>query len=195
MPMDNNYPYAPDFRPILQVGQTAHIIRGNPENFVDVEVVGVYSLGVHRHVFSASMTTSALGQDCIHLDNNNGELSQIRYIPRGRFRVHLQNPIGVDMYTSQGSVKGSQTEGWFIDNVSGDPDEIPQVRSAMFALSEFLIYEDETPRFDLYGLAPAAQIAAVVDFYGIGFALKKTEKTPPVTIWASGRPRGQELGT
>lgn len=194
MPMENNYPYAPDFRPILQVGQTARLIRGNPENFVDVEVTGVFPLGVHVHDFG-TMTTSSLNQDCTHLDMDNGEMAQIRYIPRGRFRVHLQNPNGVDIYRTQGSAKGDQTAGWFIDNVSGDPDEIHQVRSAMFALSEFLVYEDETPRFDLYGLAPAAQIEMYVHFYGFGFSLRKADKTPPVTIWTSGRPRGQELGT
>ena len=186
MPMDNNYPFAPDFRPILQVGQTARLIRGNPDNFVDVEVLGVFPIAVHRHDFG-TLTTSSLNLDCTHLDLDQGELGQYRYIPRGRFQVHLQLPNGVDVYRTQGSVKGDATQGFYIPSGAGDVDELPGVRSAVWALSEFFVFERETPRFDIYGGAPAAQIEMYVDFYGIGF--------PPVTLWVNGRPRGHELGT
>ena len=191
MPVENNVPFSPDFRPILQVGNTARLIRGNPSNFVDVEILGVFGLGVHRHDFG-TLTTSALNLDCTHLDMDQYEFAVYRYVPRGRFRMHMQLPNGVDVYRTQGSVKGSQVEGFFIDGGSDDVNELPAIRNAMWAMSEFVTWERETPRFDAYGLAPAAQVEMYVDFYGYGFACKPADKIPPVSLWVNGRPRGHE---
>ena len=192
MPVEINFPLNPEFQPMLQVGHCARLMRTGGE--VNVEVIGIFPLGIHRHDFG-TLSGNALDQRCTHIELAGGELAQYRYIPRGRFRVHLQSPSGVDIYTTNGSTKGNQTAGFFIDPVAEDPDELPAFRTAAWSLSEFFVYEDEGPRFDLYPLAPAAQIEAYVDFIGIGFALKPATRLPPTTLWVSGRPRGQELGT
>ena len=193
MPLDNNFPHNPEFRPILLPGQRAKLIRGAVTNFVNIEVVHVYPLGIHRHDFGA-MTGNLVDQDDTHLDMPTGEMAQYRFIPRGRFRVHLQHPGGVDIYRTSGSVKGDQTAGFFIDPYDEDDHVWDGHDTALWAASEFFVFEDETPRFDLYPMGTAAVVRdGYVDFYGWALVLKKTNLEPVVTLWVNGRPTGQVL--
>ena len=195
MPLENNFAFNPEFKPMLQVGQTAKLIRGgNEQNALNVEVIGIFPLPGHRHSFGV-LSAASLNQDCTHIRCDDGEMAQLRYIIRGRFRVALQNPSGVDLYTTNGSVKGDMTQGWFMDPGMDDPNELVEYRRAMWAASELFVFEAERPRWDLYPYAPAAQIEAYVDLSGWGFALKKADREPPVKIWINGRPRGTDLGT
>ena len=92
MPLENNFAFNPEFRPILQVGQTAKLIRGgNDQNGLNVEVIGVFPLPVHRHDFG-TLSAASLNKDCTHVRLDDGEMAQLRYIIRGKFRVALQNP-------------------------------------------------------------------------------------------------------
>ena len=193
MPLENNHPHSLDFRPILLPGQKAQLIRGQSTNFVNIEVVHVYPLGVHRHDFG-TLTGNTLDQDDTHLDMPSGEMAQYRFIPRGTFRVHLQHPGGTDIYRTNGSVKGVQREGFFIDPYDENDNPWDGHDTTLWAASEFFVFEDETPRFDLYPLAPAAAARdGYVDFYGWAFVLKRTTDKPPVTLWVNGRPRGEAL--
>lgn len=190
MPLDNNFPHNPEFRPILQPGQRAKLIRGNVDNFVNVEVVHVFPLPVHRHDFGV-LTGNSLNQDDTHLDMATGELAQYRFIPRGNFRVHLQHPTGVDIYHTNTSIKGDQLQGFFLDPY--DLGGVPWIATdwSFWAASEFFVFQDETPRFDLYPLGPTtAARDGYVDFYGWGFALKKSLTEPPMSLWVNGRPQG-----
>ena len=193
MPLENNFPHNLEFRPILLPGQRAKLIRGQPTNFVNVEVVHVYPLGVHRHDFG-TLTGNSVDQDDTHLDMPSGEMAQYRFIPRGNFGVHLQNPGGVDIYRTRGSVKGAQREGYFITPYDTDGDPWDGHDQFLWAASEFFVFEDETPRFDLYPLAPATGAReGYMDVYGWAFVLKGATSEPPVTLWVNGRPRGGAL--
>ena len=193
MPLDNNFPHNPEFRPILLPGQKAKLIRGAVENFVNVEVVHVFPLPVHRHDFG-TLTGSSLNLDDTHLDMPTGELAQYRYIPRGEFFVHLQHPGGVDIYRTNGSVKGVQREGFFVGPYDQDGQEWDAHDWTLWAASEFFVFEDETPRFDLYPIAPTpAAREGYVDFYGWAFVLKKATSEPPISLWVNGRPSGVAL--
>mgnify|MGYP001591236590 CR=1 FL=1 len=193
MPLENNFPHNPEFRPILLPGQRAKLIRGHVDNFVNVEVVHVFPLPVHRHDFGV-LTASVTDQDDTHLDMPTGELAQYRYIPRGSFRVHLENPGGVDIYRTNGSTKGTQTAGFFIDPYAEEGAQWVGTDWSQWAASEFFVFEDETPRFDIYPLGPTTGgKRGYVDFYGWGFALKKALSEPPVSLWVNGRPQGVSL--
>ena len=193
MPLENNFPHNPEFRPILQQGQRAKLIRGQPSNWVNVEVVHVFPLPVHRHDFGV-LTASSLNLDDTHLDMPTGELAQYRFIPRTAFRVHLQHPGGVDQYRTNGSTKGVQTEGFFIDPYGEEGQQWNGTDWSQWAASEFFVFEDETPRFDLYPLGPTTGgRRAHMDFYGWAFVLKKATSEPPISLWVNGRPSGEKL--
>lgn len=181
------------FEPILLPGHTARLFQ-SPTSFFDIKVVAVGSLAVHRHDFG-TLTADLLDQDCTHLDMEKGECAQYRYVIRGAFDVHLQHPAGVDQYRTQGSNKATRTQAfrmqpWAFDNLESDA-----VKDAYWRLSEFIVVEDKTPRFDIYPYAPAAQIEAHVDFFGYRFAL---ELLPPgehgkVDIWVNNWPSSKSL--
>ena len=193
MPLENNFPHNPEFRPILQAGQRARLIRGAVDNFINIEVVHVFPLPVHRHNFGV-LTASSLNQDDTHLDMPIGEMAQYRFIPRGNFRVHLQHPGGVDIYRTNGSTKGSQTEGFFVDPYDQEDQQWDGHDWSLWAASEFFVFEDETPRFDLYPLGPTTGAKrGYVDFYGWAFVLKKATSEPPISLWVNGRPPGVKL--
>lgn len=193
MPLDNNFPHNPEFRPILQTGQTAKLIRGSLTNFVNVEVVHVFPLPVHRHDFGV-LIASSLNLDDTHLDMPDGEMAQYRFIPRGAFYVHLQNPGGVDIYRTNGSVKGDQTQGFFVGPYGEESQQWSSTDLSQWAASEFFVFEDETPRFDLYPLGPTTGAKdGYVDFYGWAFVLKKATREPPISLWVNGRPAGEKL--
>ncbi len=200
MPWEHNFPHNPQFSPILREGERAKLIRGQIDNFVNVEVVHVFPLPDHRHDFGL-LTASSLNLEDTHLSMPTGELAQYRYTPRattGAFQVHLQSPSGVDIYRTRGSVKGDQTAGFFV----GPYDEEGRVWTGhdwtLWAASEFFVFENDTPRFDLYPLGPTTGARrAHVDFYGWGFALKPILERPlvepPISLWVSGRPQGVML--
>ena len=193
MPLDNNFPHNPEFRPILQAGQRAKLIRNSETNFVNVEVVHVFPLPIHRHDFGA-LTAASLNLDDTHLDMPTGEMAQYRFIPRGAFNVHLQHPGGIDMYRTNGSVKGVQTEGFFIGAYDQEGEQWDGHDWSQWAASEFFVFEDETPRFDLYPLGPTTGAKdGYVDFYGWAFVLKKATAEPPISLWVNGRPSGVKL--
>lgn len=195
--MPNNYQYHPEFKPLLLAGQSARLLR-SPTSWVDVSVIAVGPLAVHRHDFGA-LGAALLSQDDTHLDMPTGQMAQYRYIPRGPFGVHLQHPGGVDQYITSGSVKANLLESFRILPMGDDPNELNEVRRSLWMLSEFLVFEDETPRFDCYPMGrPSARDRAQIDFYGIRYSLAKfkprvANETPMVNVWISGWPPGEVL--
>jgi hypothetical protein len=186
MPLINNEPWAPEFRPILQAGQSARLIRASGQH-ADVECTGVFPLGVHRHAFNAT-SGPLLNQQCEHLEMGDSEMGQWRYIPRTNFQVSLQLPSGVDIMRTNRSVPGSATEGMHIPPDAGDTNELEDVRRFVWQASEFLVLQDTTPRFDLHPMQEG-EITPILDLHGFGFVLKPASKMPPVTLWLS-RPSG-----
>ena len=191
MPVDNNFYLNRELRPILLPGQTARLYRAE-SSYEDIEVISVFPLGIHRHDFG-DITGDLLNQDDTHLDMPDGEMAQYRYIPRDGFEVHLQHPGGVDMYRTNGSVKGNSVQGFFIRQYDIEGEPWDEHDWAMWMLSEFLVFEDETPRFDIYPPVRNAEMRAHVDFYGIGYSLKKAVGRPPVDIWMNNRPAAASL--
>lgn len=186
------------FDPILLPGQTARLFR-TESNFVDVRVIAIGPLGVHRHDFGTLTSSENLDNDCTHIDMQEGEMAQYRYIPRGNFEVHLQHPAGVDQYRTQGTVKSTRTSAFRMQPWADDPD-VPQiVQDAYWRLSEFIVLEDKTPRFDLYPIGhPSGGVEAHVDFFGIKYSLApllEVDKPGRVDIWVDGWPAGKKIGS
>lgn len=193
MPFDNNHPYNVEFKPILQPGQTARLRKGE-DSFEDVEVIAVWPIGVHRHDFG-DLSGDSTNLDCEHLDMPAGEMAQYRYIPRDRFEVHIQHPGGVDRYRTNASTKGSATAGWMIRPYDQEGEQWDRWDDFLWMASEFIVFEDATPRFDLFPLVrTSGEINGHVDFAGIGYSLRRAKiANPPVEFWVNNRPASIHL--
>lgn len=180
------------FNPILVIGDVVQLIKSS--GVVDVEVIGTYPLLVHRHDFGdLTPGTNSLDNDCTHIDQETGVLAQMRFIVRGGFDMSYEHPSGVAIAITAGSVRGTRTSDWRIGPWdSGDPVE---ERQALWAASEFLVLENETPRFNLYPFGGSTGLVqpAYVDFYGIAYALQPTNLTPTHNLWVNSRPAGKAL--
>lgn len=186
--------YSLAFDPILMADHTARLYLST-ETFVDVRVLAVGPLAVHRHDFG-TLTGNLLNQDDTHLDMPDGQLAQYRYVTRGPFDVHLQHPAGVDYYLSNNTDKGTRSAAFRTPPWARDPQEPELLQAAYFRQSEFLVLEDRTPRFDLYPYAPTTGgVEAYVDFFGWRFALEKLPEGQKgqVSVWISGWPATRDL--
>lgn len=182
------------FDPILMEDHTARLYLST-ESFVDVRVIAVASIATHRHDFG-TLTGNLLGQDDTHLDMPEGQLAQYRYVIRGPFDVHLQHPTGVDQYLTNGSDKGTRSAAFRMPPWARDPQEPELLQASYYRLSQFLVLEDRTPRFDLYPYAPTTGgVEAYVDFFGWRLALEKLPagQKGQVSIWVSGWPATRKL--
>jgi len=181
------------FDPILLPGQTARLHRSET-NFVDVVCVALGALGTHRHDFG-SVTGENLGNDCTHLDMPDGEMAQYRYVIRGNFEIHLQHPAGVDQYRTGGTVKSTRSAAFRMPPWASDPDEPVLIQDAHWRMSEFLVLEDKTPRFDLYPIGHSSgPVDGYVDFMGLKMSLRPHSEPGQVHIWVDGWPPGRKLG-
>lgn len=182
----------PTFAPILVVGDLVQLIKSS--GTVNVEVIGTYPLLTHRHDFGdLTPGTNSLDNDCTHIDQDTGVLAQMRFIVRGGFDLSYELPAGVAIAVTAGSVRGTRTSDWRVGPWDGnDPAE---ERQALWAASEFLVLENETPRWNLYpfGGSTGLQVPAYVDFYGIAYALAPTNLAPSHNIWVNSRPAGKAL--
>lgn len=197
MPMDNNHPGNPTFMPLWQAGQSVRLFKGSEDNHIDVTIKHVFGLPWHRHNFGI-LTADSTDNDCTHLDMQDGYMAQYRFIPRSSVDVHLQHPGGVDIFRTNGSTKGGATTGWFVHGYDQEGEQWDGHDWHQWAASEFVVFEDETPRFDLYPTAPSESLPAHVDFYGWAYALKRFSPSqggamPPATYWVNGRPAGENL--
>lgn len=193
--MAEHFSLNPTFQPVLLAGQSARLFT-SPNVFYDVKVIAVGPLGIHRHDFG-TIAADTLNQECTHIEMPTGMLGQFRYIARGQFDIVLQNPSGVDQYVTSGSIKSDRAQSfrmfpWAYGIVDSDLEE---VLKAHWAMSEFFVLEDTTPRFDLYPYAPLGGIEAYVDIFGFRYALEKLPagKVGTFDIWVRGFPAGKSL--
>jgi len=182
-----------EFEPALLGGQSARL-HVNATEYHDIRVVSWGYLPSHRHDFgSLTGGTASLGNDCTHIDMPDGELAQYRWvIGDPAVEVEMKHPASTQQWMAQ-SQSTSTGANWRMRHWGVD-DPI-DVQKWMFKSSEFFVFEQNTPRFDLYplaGLEGARSAQGYVEFFGFRYALERLPngERGMVDIWVQGWPGG-----
>ena len=191
--MPDQYIGKTDFEPILLGGQSARL-HINATEFHDVRVVNWGYLPSHRHDFGAlTAGTASLANDCTHIDMPDGEFAQYRWrIIDPGVEVEMKHPASTQQWASA-SYSTSTGANWRMRYwCTEDPVE---VQKWMLKSSEFLVFQQNTPRFDLYpvsGLSGAGTPQGFIEFFGFRYALQRLPngERGMVDIWTQGWPGG-----
>lgn len=186
------------WNPILLPGHTARLFKADGVVDVFVEAVGgIPSMRVDIGALSVSSfgTASNTGYDATQLDMPDGEFAQYRFIIADDFEVELTHP-------------GTTVRQWKTDSTNARVKPIPASSSqwgpfdeVMWAASEFFVYEQETPRFDIYPQSVSVpRPQGHIEFQGWRFAFRKLgldangkQIKGVLPIWVNSWPSG--LGT
>jgi len=182
-----------EFEPALITGQSARL-HVNASESHDVRVVSWGYLPSHRHDFGAQTGgTASLSNDCTHIDMPNGELAQYRFvIGDPALEIELKHPASTQQWMTQSQTTSTganwRMRYWGVD----DPIDI---QKWMFKSSEFFVFEQNTPRFDIYpinGLEGARASQGYVEFFGFRYALERLPngERGMVDLWVQGWPGG-----
>ena len=182
-----------EFEPALLSGQSARLHINATETHDD-RVVSWGYLPSHRHDFgSLTAGTPSLANDCSHIDMPDGELAQYRWrIIDPAVEVELKHPASTQQWASQSYTTSTGANWRMRYRSSEDPDD---VQKWMFKSSEFFVFEQNTPRFDLFpesGLSGASTPQGYIEFFGFRYALERlpTGERGMVDIWVQGWPGG-----
>jgi len=183
-----------EFEPALLTGQSARL-HLNATEAHDVRVVSWGYLPSHRHDFGElTAGTASLAQDCTHIDMPDGEFAQYRFkIIDPSVEIELKHPASTQQWAVQG-YSTSTGANWRQRYWSTEDPE--DVQKWMFKSSEFFVFEQNTPRFDLYpetGLSGASTPQGYVEFFGFRYALQRLPEGERgmVDIWVQGWPGGR----
>jgi hypothetical protein len=191
--MPDQYFGKTEFEPALLTGQSARL-HVNATEFHDVRVVSWGYLPSHLHDFgSLTGGTASLANDCSHIDMPDGELAQYRFrINDPAVEIELKHPASTQQWTVQSSSTTAGTNWRMRYWSEQDPTDI---QKWMFKSSEFFVFEQNTPRFDLYpldGLEGARTSQGYVEFFGFRYALERLPngERGMVDMWVQGWPGG-----
>jgi len=165
-----------DFEPVLLENDTATLKgTGLPEEGLNVQCIAVGGLPEYHANFGALVAgQSDSDQTDTNLEMNTMEMAQYRMRVVSEMRLQLKHPGSV----SQWRTKNVQ---FYLPQY---PIEGPsKIQEYLFAVSEFFVFEDNTPQFDLY--ANRAQLAAYVLFSGWRFKFKKITQPGKITLYTS----------
>ena len=176
-----------DFTPFFQVGDRFVLQTSNRETVQ--EVLGVEALPDHRHDFgSLTAGTTLSGQDDRHLDVGPKELAQYRFYARDAFEVAMTHPADSNRFWSArgGTSANFRIPPWHM----ADPDMATPLSRYYWAASEFWVFEEETPRFDLIPAAWTQNPQGHMTFTGYLFYLLEKAMPPGdlTRVRANGRP-------
>jgi hypothetical protein len=174
------------FDPVLLPNETA-TLRGPdfPEDGQPVMCVAVGGLPEYQKDFG-SLTAATWDRDNedSNLEMGTNELAQLRMEILDDFKIELKNP--------------SSTKQWLTNKTNFYLTRFPIdegqdfMKAFFWRASEFYIWEDTTPRFDLYSYS--AQSVSRVIFRGWRLKMRlitKDELTSRQEIWVSGWPSGK----
>lgn len=155
------------FEPIALPGHTIQIHKADGEFGIRITAVGFLP---SLRYDSGALTANADQTEISNLEMRSGELAQWRFVILDDFEVEMSHP-------------GTQKQ-WSTKNVATRVRPIPiqssewgPLESFVFASSEFYVYENETPRFDLKVLnsGGAATTNGHIEFFGIRYKFTKLE--------------------
>jgi len=178
------YIFKTNFEPVLLPGEQARIITES-ERF-DAECVAVGALPEYEHDFGAlTAATWDTDQEDSNLELPEQELAQLRMRVMDYMLVRFNNLAATRQWRT---AKTNFVLGQFPQTEGND-----FMKEFLFKASEFFVYHDDTPRFDLY--STNAQVAARIIFSGWRFRIKKLANNiarPTKVIWVSGWPSGDQ---
>jgi len=171
--------YDPEFRPVLLPGETAHLIT--QQGMVDIECVAVGALPEYTKDFGALVAaTWTTDQEDENLELSDMELGQYRMQVLSDVKLRFNNLSPTRQWRTS---KTDFTLGQFPQNEHDD-----FIKNLKFMQSEFFVYKDDTPRFDLY--SDIATVECLVEFTGWRYYVRKISVRGKISIWVSGWPSG-----
>ena len=169
-----------EFDPILLPGQTARIITETQQ--LDVECVAVGAMPEYMKDFGAlTAATWATDKEDVNLEMGNNGLAQLRMRVSDDIKVQLKNLISTNQWRT------IKTNFYLRQFPQGSGEDF--LKEYMFRASEIFVYENDTPRFDLY--SDIALATSRILFSGWRFRLKQITAPGKATIWVSGWPSGK----
>jgi len=175
------YTYKTNFEPIMLPGEQA-FLNTQSSSFA-IECVSVGPLPEYQKDFGAlTAATWDTDQEDSNLEMPTGELSQLRMRVVDDMKVRFNNL--------------SPTRQWRTANTDFYLRQYPTdqgedfLKELFFKMSEFFVWEKDTPRFDFY--SDVATLASRVIFTGWRIRCKKltTGIRPIKSIWVSSWPSG-----
>ena len=167
--------YNKDFDPIMLESHTATLYgTGLPEEGLNVRCVAVGAMPEYWHDFGAlTANVTDSDQNDTNLEMNTMELAQFRMRVITEMQVQLKHPAAVRQWRSKNTA-------FYLPQY---PDGPQRLQEWYWTASEFFVFENNTPSFDL--LADRAQPASIILFSGWRFKLQKITEPGKFPIWTS----------
>lgn len=175
--------FSPAFDPILLPNETA-LLRGPSftKEGQPVRCRWVGALPEYQKDFEDLTAAVWLtDQEDTNLELNSLELGQMRMRVLEDIKLRLNNPLSTKQW-------GTVRTRFQLSQFPTEPGQ-DWLKELLFRMSEFFVWEDETPRFDLYS-ADTVTISRVL-FTGWKLSVEKIAKgelTSRQEIWVSGGP-------
>jgi len=181
--MADFYRYSNSFDPILLEGMSANLFGSGiggvaVDQGLSVRCVAVQALPEYVKDFGAltAGVWSTDGEDS-NLEMSDLEMAQFRMKVIDDIQVRMKNPSSVTYWMSNKHV-------WHLSQFPWWGTEWEQLQA--FVFSEFFIWQDDTPRFDLY--SDIAVPKSRIEFSGWRFKLRKTQERGRVDLWVNSWP-------
>lgn len=169
--------YAFDFEPMFRLGDTVQVIKSDGIKQVRVDAVDALP---YRRLDNGSTSADTVGIDFTQLDMASGEMAQYRFAPMDLFEVEFTHPSTV-VRRWRSDTTNFRLPPYLIG------DYPPELVRYFFAASEFWVFEDDTPRFDVYPLA-GQTIQQHFDVWGWRYHLVPNNTTGEFSIRVNGWP-------
>jgi len=168
-----------DFYPVLLEGQTATLFgTGLPEQGMNVRCIAVGALPEYWKDFGALTAGTALvDQTDTNLQMNTMEFAQYRMRVITNMQVRIKNSSSVRQWRTKNTT-------FYLPQFEGIPDG--KIAEWYWMASEFFIWEDNNPSFDLQ--SDAAQVASIVLFSGYRYKVHAISEPGKFPLWLSDWP-------
>ena len=162
--------FAVPFDAYFRLGDLVRVIRQSATE--DVLITYASSLGNFRVDFG-QISTRNDGNEVTGLNMGTDRMAQMRFSPITEFEVEIDNPSGVQ----QGR---ASTQRYTVLPYRNAPDLDPNEAAKREKDSQFWVWENDTPRFNLIPLvnATAHQLEAYADFTGWMYDFKSIGGLP-----------------
>lgn len=179
------FAYNLEFDPVLLPGETA-TLKGIelPADGQPVLCVAFIALPEYEKDFGPlTAATWKEDQEDENLELGQNEFAQMRMIIKDDFKLKIKNPSATELWRTA-------KQSFYLRQFPTDTGQDWEKRM-LWRMSEFYIWEDNTPRFNLY--SEVAQSKARVLFRGWKFFIKKIDAkdlTSKQVIWLNSWPAG-----